>query len=541
MSTKRVNVFLLGVLLLLILGRLLLPGYVLTLDMIFTPQFPLPELAKGSFANSLLIAWPLFALTRVIPGWIIQKCMFVGLFVALPLHGYRYLARETWSPWTKRLVALFYTVNPFVYTRFLAGQWRILIAYALLTVVWFYAQKTIAGEKWAPFWLALAVILIFAFSLHLGVMACVVWLFLLIGALPLRSRAAWKEIVIAFGFTLLGTLYWTIPAIIHHSDSILQTFDLRHLEAFRTASDQRLGLLGNVLALYGFWGEHEPWWQSFISVKNHVVIFAGSAIFLGIFLIRGGYEALRSRSERRLTISVTILGLLVFIFACGIGESPLKAFNLWLLTHLPLWEGFRDSQKWTAVLVLIYAHFFGWGIETWFVNNQWHRVKKVVTMGAILLYTFPMLGGFWGQLTPVWYPESWQQVNARFRGDPDCRLLFLPWHGYFTLPFANHRLVANPAKSFFACEVIQSQEVELGAVESQGLIDPAYDAIDGLITGKDGLDSTQALEILRRRKIGYIVVSDALLGEDPWSYPFLQDPSLEKWALPGLTIYVLNR
>jgi putative endonuclease len=228
-------------------------------------------------------------------------------------------------------------------------------------------------------------------------------------------------------------------------------------------------------------------------------------------------------------------------YACEIGESPLKAFNLWLLTHLPLWEGFRDSQKWTAVLVLIYAHFFGWGIETWFVNNQWHRVKKVVTMGAILLYTFPMLGGFWGQLTPVWYPESWQQVNARFRGDPDCRLLFLPWHGYFTLPFANHRLVTNPAKSFFACEVIQSQEVELGAVESQGLIDPAYDAIDGLITGKDGLDSTQALEILRRRKIGYIVVSDALLGEDPWSYPFLQDPSLEKWALPGLTIYVLNR
>lgn len=509
----------------------------MTLDMVFAPQIPSPRLALGGFWNGALFRWPMYLAGFIVPGWIVQKLMFIGLFTALVWHGYRFILSAASRP-TRVFMALFYTFNPFVYTRFLAGQWTILLAYSFFPLVWYYTARVVRGERWSGMNLALVVILVFAFSLHLGVIA----LLILAGAVMAYAVRPSRESLRQMGWScvlfLLGTTYWTIPALLREGGSIIEVFDERHLMAFRTATHPVLGTLGNVLALGGFWGEHEPWSKQFIwSFDAHPWIVGGTGAMLAGLVLWGIWSTLRTKDLRRQGIVLLVLGVLAVIFSCGVGETIFLPLNRWLFTHVGLWSGFRDSQKWSSLLVLVYAYFAGQGIEALMrecAKRIWISACAVL---CVLVFTYPMLFGFWGQLKPVWYPPSWQQANEQLKKTPSCRVLFLPWHGYFSLAFNHGLLTANPARSFFTCDVIDSRQVELGEITNQGLTDPAYDAMEGIVTGRDHFSKQEVEAILEERGITTILLSHDLLGIDPWDYAFLERLEWKKTELEGLTMY----
>jgi hypothetical protein len=74
--------------------NLLFPGYLLTLDMVFVPHMPMPHLALGGFWNAALYRWAMYVLGLLIPGWIVEKIMLIGLFTALPTLAYRFLFND---------------------------------------------------------------------------------------------------------------------------------------------------------------------------------------------------------------------------------------------------------------------------------------------------------------------------------------------------------------------------------------------------------------------------------------------------------------
>lgn len=528
----RILLVMISGLVLILLWQLLLPGYVLTLDMVFVPHVPPATIKLGGYWNAALFRLPMYLLGLLIPGWLVQKFMFLVLFIALPLHGYRYLLPSSTQARTRAFVALFYTFNPFVYTRFLAGQWTILIAYSFLPIVYYFATKTGQGDRKSAVLLGLTLVLTFAFSLHLGVVALFVWLFALLGAMSPRLLRAWIGNLVAGAILLVGTLYWTIPAFFRKGNSLLEIINDRHIEAFKTVSDPLIGTLGNVLALYGFWGEHEPWAQQFIWAKQAAPIWIVSGLVLAVMIMLGVVKLLRERTTRRVALAMLGLGFVAVVFACGVGDTPFRSFNEWLFAHLEFWKGFRDSQKWSAVLVMVYAFFAGHGLEGRYTNQ-----KTILASGAVLLYTFPMLFGFSNQLKPVWYPESWTQVNDILKQDKDCKAIFLPWHSYFSLKFNHNLLTANPAKDFFSCNMIVSRQVELGEIGQQGQLDPAYDAIEGLVTGKDRLSTNDAFAVLQSAHIHYIILTDDLEGQDQWNYDFLQNSALQKTDFQGMKFY----
>jgi hypothetical protein len=358
--------------------------------------------------------------------------------------------------------------------------------------------------------------------------------------LPERVRIA-RAGAMAGGVVGVVSSYWLVPYLLHPAATILTYFDPRHWEAYRTVGGEGLGLMGNVLALYGFWGEAQPWAQQFVWAKDiPFVLMLSAACLLGLGILGARY-AFRSTEDRREAMFMAAFMVWAFVCSCGLGEGPFRPFNLWLFEHISWWRGFRDTQKWSAVLALGYAFFGGMGIAH-LVRMPWNVWVRRGTMAlsflAVFAYTWPMLGGFWGQLKPVTYPASWAAANEIFKQDDHCKALFLPWHQYLSYGFTNGVLVANPARDYFDCTMLTSRQVELGVIDVQTLPDPAHDALDALVIGKDNWAPEEAVKILKEVGIRYIILSKDMLDADPFTYGFLAASSLHPMVTyPDLVLY----
>ncbi len=500
----------------LLLAPLLLPGYVLTLDMVFTPTLPAPQVVAGAYRNGWLIRYLLHGLSLMIPGWMVQKLVFIALFGTMATAAYRWLLPKA-DVSTKALLAVFYVFNPFVYTRFLAGQWTILLAYALLPLVFWAADLRAQEERpsWKQgLWLGLGLAGVFAGSLHLGVMSLVLVAAQVV-ATAVRGRSMGAVLLVAGAAFVLATSYWTIPALMQAAPSVIQSFDGRHLDAFATTVHPRLGPFGTVLALGGFWGEREPWAEAFVWAEDLPWVWGIAGVILAAGLMWGMAQGLRTRALRRHALTLLFLAAFALVASVGMAESPVQGLSRWAFEHVPFWSGFRDSQKWSALLVVVYAWLLG------LASERLPRVGRVTLLVAVFAFTYPMLGGFSGQLRPTWYPAEWAQANEMLSQAPTCKAVFLPWHLYYKPSWNHGRLVASPASAYFACEMIVSRNVELGSIRTQGAIDPVYDAIDSAIVGRDTLTPAQQLEVLRAAGVTHIIST----SDTPEAFPIY--PALE--------------
>lgn len=537
---------------------MLLPGFVMTLDMAFVSKVNL-NFSDGAFYNAFPVRGLMWILNLALNGWIIQKIFLVALFVLLPYLAYKFLPIPKDNKLARMAAALFYAVNPFVYERFLAGQWMVLFGFALLPMAVGLALriKDIKSSIYA----ALALAGVFAFSLHLGVIALFAAAVLLLASNRLWNKRWWLMAGLAVLTFAIATSYWTVPYLVNRNHSIIQSFDQNDFTAFATAPDLHLGTVGNVLALYGFWGEREPWAKQFFWVKDFPALWAMSGFILTC-LVLFGYRSLLSKNKKdvaleqgevsslRFGVMIFVLGCAAVVFSCGIGDTPFRGLNQWLFDHLVIWRGFRDTQKWSALLVFVYAYFIGTAIcwfnpsqavarfikfkdedakKAWllFYNDVGKKIFILVTLFATLIYTFPMLGGFGGQIKPVWYPDSWKQANDLLKQDKTCKAVFLPWHMYYTAGFANNVLIANPAKSYFDCQIVQSQDPELGLLDSQKPLDPAEADFEVVITGQVIVTADQIAALLRNRGIKYVIFTSDAARDNVFRYSYLIEPWFE--------------
>ncbi|HEU5122075.1 MAG TPA: hypothetical protein VFT59_04465, partial [Candidatus Saccharimonadales bacterium] len=121
---------------LVIMLPLLLPGYVLTLDLVFAPQAPIPELTSHDFPLKAII-W-LFYL--ILPGDVVEKIILfsallfsgVGTYSLIRVMPHPHPVQEGSWRLAAYAAGVLYMINPFIYARFMAGQWMIILGYALL-------------------------------------------------------------------------------------------------------------------------------------------------------------------------------------------------------------------------------------------------------------------------------------------------------------------------------------------------------------------------------------------------------------------------
>ena len=253
----------------------------------------------------------------------------------------------------------------------------------------------------------------------------------------------------------------------------------------------------------------------------------------GVHCISGIYFGLKDKRLRVATATAVLIMVASMIFSCGIGDGIFRNLNLRMFEHISFWKGFRDSEKWSAMLALGYALFAGLGVQmilNKIKTNQFRRVALYITIAIPLLCTPMMLFGFSGQLKTSMYPESWAEVNNVLKSDKNCRALFLPWHQYYSLKFNNNILTGNASRSYFDCDILNGKNMELGSISSQGGNGEEYDLIEkAVINNKEDKDSADAtIEIFKKQGIKYIIFTNDLLSEDIYKYPFLISGHLKR-------------
>ncbi|MCX6739607.1 MAG: hypothetical protein NTZ49_00055 [Candidatus Parcubacteria bacterium] len=530
-------IFFLG-LTIIILWQMLKPGYILTLDMIFTPHFS-NFLTNNNIYNTYPFYCFLALLDLILPSWILQKIILLLLFLCISYLAFKFLP----VPQNYRAnywAALFYTVNPFVYERFLAGHWQLLFAYAFLPPLIFYLLEFAKFQDRRHliiilFW----IFLIGMFSLHFWVISILLILIFLIfqilhSLIANKKEAAMRLLqyccALGLGILILSS-YWLIPYLVNNQKSILNTFTPENIQLFKSSGDPRLGTTLNVLSLYGFWQENQPWANYWLWPKDNFILWSIFSLSLSFLILTGLIKGLRNKRKRGLAVFFFIFGLLAFIFSTGLGETIFKGLNKWLFANIYFWRGFRDTNKFSAFLVISYIFFIGLGLETIikFLKERNFKLTNFVLALIFLIpliYTYPILGGFARQLQPIWYPKSWLQINQILNQDKsDYKVLFLPWHQYFSLRFNNTLITASPAKLYFDKKVIQSQNMELDSIITP-IGASEYQKVENMIINENQFAENKIIETLQLENIKYIIWARDLEGQDIFQYNFLQSNHL---------------
>lgn len=519
-----------GVAALLILWQLLLPGYVLTLDMIFTPfVYFRPDY------GDLYYAFPLYAVLWffhwIVPVWLLQKILLLGLLFFAGYFAYRFLPLPE-NRLIRLISGLIYIFNPFVYTRFLAGHWTVLGGYALMPLLVYlllgFLDEPVLKKSIRYFlvlWLmAVWSVQMFAMAVFLSLGTVVVLLVKNI----FRKNNKWlapffRNGLIGSVLFLIAGSYW-LAGFFLRSAPVEGRFTLSHWEVFSASTRSGVPLWLNLFSGNGFWAENQVWARMFVWPQD-LVWFWGAWAGLILLILAGIFFAFFKRS--RYAFFFFIIGLLGYIFSSGVSDTIFRGMNLWFFEHLPFWSGFRDSQKFSAFLWLAYVFFAGHGLASLVTLIQKTGIPKLLqkSLGAAIFLIplglgFLLLFGLQGQIRPVWYPESWHTVHQILDADPaQNKMLVLPWHRYMPFAFANNFLLDNPTNRFFGSRAIAPKNLEIGEVYDQE-IDPDYRAIDAFIaTRKNG--ENVSLQPLTERGVRYILFLKDLGKQDRFSYPFL--------------------
>lgn len=453
---------------LVVLGPLLKPGYILTLDMVFTPHMPMPTHMDSGWIFYALLHY----LSLVITGGILEKIVLFGTFFVAGLSMYRFVEtinkkkQAAYHQYSAYFAGLFYMINPFTYDRFMSGQYALLLGYALFpyfarALLIFIARPAIKS-----------VLRVSAWSVVLSIVAVHTVGYMTIAAffgagLYLWNRKSHKDYMRPFiRYTTIGLVtvlvassYWLVPLALGKSNTAheISNFTTNDQHAFATTGGSILGKVANVIRLQGFWFEQQGQYRL---PQSGIKAWGLLSVLIWVIVIVGSVVAWRSGN----TFIVKWLVMLIItgiILGTGIAEG-------WLSAHVPLFAGYREPQKFVALITFGYAILGSWGITA--IARYIEQLGETPTAAYVsigfcmlipLVVAAKLLWGANGQIAAVQYPRDWSTVSEQLDNDTSkYQTLFLPWHLYMYFDFAK-RIIANPAPAYFHVPVTISDNPEI--------------------------------------------------------------------------------
>lgn len=539
---------------LLVFYPLLRPGYILVLDMIFSPhtdyvRFGL-EVKGPLYYGRLPFLVILDAFGSVLDDWILQKTILVALVACCGLSAF--VATDVESVGGRLFAGTVYAINPFVYVRLLVGHWYFLLGYAFLPVAAVALYHYLDGREEGS--LARATLwttVVSVFDPHTALLAvivgaCAALTVLLQKANPTTLVKRVASLSLAY-LALNG--YWLAPAFVtlFHGETELSSFSDADLAAFSAAGTVEGSVPLSVSMLYGFW---RGGYRYLFDIVPTLVV---SILFLGLLYLAVDGWLSRTRSPTGgVTNALALAGIVGAFLGMGVNNPLSEPVFRALFNYVPGFSGMRDSQKFVALLALAYALLGGIGADNLLgatretvrghfadlttddadaevADNragvllaQGTKLVVVALLAIPLIYTFPMFGGFGGQIGTTDYPADWYGVNDRLQeDDEEFRVLFLPWHGYIRFSWTEHT-VATPAEMFFEVPVVQARSLDVGDVKTHAT-DPTHTQVRYLLAQESDAAYGSTLSELG---IKYVILSKSA---DYEQYEYLRDqPDLQR-------------
>ncbi len=519
-----------GFLTLVVAGPWLLPGYLFGTDWPGPRHFVLPT----TLESSALVQIGLAALAWAIGAETTGKFLVLGSLFAAAALAYTTLPRGEFVP--RAAAATLYVVNPFVYSRLHYGQLFLIGAFAVLPwAVWQFRLLLVGPRPRTALLTATAFALTGIFSPHVLVIASLLAASVLFAHLVTADRkleylqrlTPW--LALTLGATAVASSYWLVPLVIGLGPeaSLIAGTGAGDLRAYAAVPDGSLGLVPNLLGLYGFWAENSG---RFASMKAFV---PGWPVVLVLLLLMAAVGAADTFKHRSRTLSAWVAGLLLagaiaLILEMGISSSITAPVASWLDANFTIYRGMRDAGKWAVLLAFVYSQLVGLGSAAILAAfrkapdpsaGEWVRGVSIGVLVALpLYYGNGLLFGAHGEIRPSQYPAGWYAADRVLAADTNPgRTLFLPWHEYMSYSFVHNqnRVVAPPAPSFFSVPIVVSSDPEVPGVLPPH--SPDQDAITALVrAGSSG----QWAEVLNTHRVKYVLLAKEL----DWTYyNFLDD------------------
>src|SRR6266566_1132635 len=526
-----------GFVTILVAGPWLAGGYIFGTDWPGPRHFDLPsDLSSSAPAEAALAA-----VSKVISGEWTGKVFVVGLLFVAALTAYRAVPTNGFVP--RAIASTVFVVNPFVFGRLHYGQMFVLAGYALLPWIATRTRQLILrpGVK-AGLLLALSFAAAGAVSTHMILIAGVLIAAVFISHLLLEPRrlefvrSVGPSVLLAAVVTLIGISYLAVPFVLGRGPiaNLVTGVNTAQLSVYAAVPDDKLGLLPNLLGLYGFWAENT---RRFTSMKEFVPFWPAALVVLLVVCAVGAVVSLRSRRDE---LAPWVVGLLVaaaigLVLEMGVSSTSTSWFVTWLDAHFSVYRGMRDAGKWAALLAFVYSQLAALGtgaILGWLKRRTTEAAQTDwlvsgatgVLIALSLYYGNGLLFGAHGEIKPSSYPAGWYAADLVLAADrnPD-RALFLPWHEYMGYSFIRNenKVVASPAPTFFSLPVIASTNPDVPGTAAPTDLDQV--AISKLVgEGAQG-DWGAALKKLNVR---YVLLARVVDYASFWYLDYL--PDLEK-------------
>lgn len=434
------------VLVLLIHGPLLRPGYVLVGDMVFTPDTPWKPSylgLDGSLPRAVPTDAVVWLLTTVLPGWLVQRVLMTGAVVVAVL-GVQRLLRE--APGVARVAAsVAFVWAPYTHDRLGIGQWSLLVSVAVLPWVVLAARAYADRARgWAPLLLTLAAAALFSPSG--GVIAAAVAL----AVVGCGGRTP-RRLLVAGGLGLLANLPWLVPGLL--ADEVASG-GRAAVEGFAARGESGLGLVASLLSGGGIWK------TSIVAAERTVPAVLLVSVLLSLIGIAGALH--RRRRETDGLALVALAGVVLCLVTAWFPGAVAP-----LVEAAPGLGIFRDTTRYLAPLVLLVAIGLGHVVaRLWEAADGGVRALGLLLVAAQVVVLPSLAWGLLGTLRPVDYPDSWYDARSALEAEPVAGpLVVLPWEGtYRRFAWNDDRAGLDPAPRFFPGEVLLDDRVYLDGV-----------------------------------------------------------------------------
>lgn len=406
----------------LVLGPALGHGVVLTYDLAWSPDGRLTPFSTGSgtpaprAVPSDAVAWLL--------GWLItpalaEKLMLFAVLVLASL-GVVALLREVRSKVgmvPAAAAALAAVWNPYVSERLYAGQWTVLLGYALLPWVLRGALRVMSGSgtAWGLLaWLAVA-----------GLGGVNTILIVALGVFPILSvglRDDARRVSPVMGLSLVTTAgvaaVWALPAL-----AAGVVTDAAGVNAFAPTADTPLGVWGSLLSGGGFWNA-----ATHPSPRDVLLIALLAGLLSAAAIVSLAMEVQGTRHWA--LVAPVLVGTLVVVLSA----TPIsRGLWTWLVTEVPGGGALRDSQKFLAVWVMATSVGIGAGLDRLRRLRATTGLAPVAALGVsglVLLLSPQMAWGIGGRLNAEPVPEGYRTGAAQLSSLPAGEVGLLPWSQY---------------------------------------------------------------------------------------------------------------
>lgn len=440
-------------------------GGILLLDYIATPDATIPWLQNGWFlipqipVNILGYEWG-------------TKLSF---FLILCLSGYLgvLFARKISEKYTlpnRTLIEIcgwgFFLMNPFLYERMMV-QPVIYLGIVLLG----YSVYFLIFSHFSFFWRFLLVWLCAGLGLNLFLHASymIFFIFWLYALFFLRSKGDIWGLIFAGVVVVLLNLNWLLAPLfwVQNSVASISSFSPANLEAFITSRLSPLDAWGTNLLLYGFWGEKYGSHYANVEILSKLWYVAG---FFLLFLMIIGIVSLWKKWEKKWVWFLISLWFFSLIFGIGIASPITKNLTLWMIDHIPLWQGYREPQKWIGLLMIIEGIFFiSWVLA---ILERWWRDRVVAysflwsILLLVLIWSPGSLMGYHGQLRTTVYPQEFASLReSLIKENYSGTILALPWHSYIGCSWMGRPVISNPIRWLLSpLSVISSDNIEVANI-----------------------------------------------------------------------------